>query len=221
MSVLYSGLPAFISGILPVNAETIFGAILADDASTFFSNAAPLVGAGGDLNYLKGLFGMRLIGMDGMTISNISMKNFDIHGARGIDPETLPGYSLVTNPQPVVRYRGGDLWFMSLETCRNTSVKHICLKNAITDFGYGFGIHLAADDANIDVDHVSICNMKTPNAVASATTDIGDLDGISVQNNTGPISIKNVKVRRMSAAGTVDPFPVSSSTITVTNATYG
>jgi hypothetical protein len=220
MAFLYPTLPPFITNVLPANALTVFNAILNDDGPTFFSNVSPIVGAGADFTHLKGLFGIRLIGLDGVKINNITMNKFNIKGARGIDPETLPGYQLLTNPQPIKRYTGGDLWFMAVETCQNISINKIYLKHAITDFGYCFGIHLAVDDSNVTVQNVVISYMSAPNTVESATTDTGDVFGITVEDNTGPILIKNAVIKNLTAGGEIIPFASASPTINLVNAVY-
>ncbi len=216
VSIIYSGLDAGTLSLLPSNAQTIFNSILTKNATQFFSNAAPIVGAGADLNPMKGLFGIRVVGCTNLVLEGLVMDTFENYGVL-TNPTTLPGYSRVLQPHPLIRFRGNDSWFFDFEVCNGVTIRNCAVSRMKTGRGYSFGIDLPSEDSNVAISNVTITNVSSPNTVDTPTVHPGDTFGINVENETGPIAISNVVAIGLTAGGEVFPFPMASSTITLTN----
>jgi len=215
--------------VFPTNAQAMIDSILNSDEELFYANCAPVLGLGGDGNISKGLFGIRMVGVNNARLENIKMCNFVSNGLEGIVPESLPGYDKVTMPLPVTRYRGNDAWFVSFEVCPDVFepndnrivYKNSCLRNITSLNGYTFGVDMPQDDQNILVKNVCINGMNSPfSGPETSTTDLGDVFAFNVENNNpnGKIILKNVTTKNLNAAGEAFPFPTPADSVILINA---
>lgn len=218
-NIIYQQLPPIFKLSLPANTQDIITSILTDDETLFNNNAAPIVGEGDDGIPMKGLFGMRITASKNVNIKDIHMEDFSSEGPVGIIPELLPGYNNLVATQPIVRFRGNDVWFSSYELTDDSKYYHASLNDISSVHGYTFGIDVASEDKNILIDCTTIKNIKAPNTDTSDVTNLGDAHGVSVENNVGIITIKNTTVNHISAAGEAIPFPNPTETIILKNAT--
>lgn len=208
MSVIYPLLPPPVQGLLPANLPAIIQAILTDDEALFNANVAPIVGLGSDGNFGKGLFAIRVIAADGLRIKNVKIENLRSLGAPGIVPETLPGFNDLVAVHPAIRYRGNDVWGISLEVCTNVIIDDdVEMRNLSSKSGYVFGVDLAAENKNIIIDDVHLTDFSAENTVETNVTDLGDIFGFAVENPTGPILIENSSTSNLKAAGEVSAYP--------------
>jgi hypothetical protein len=204
--------------------QNIVSSILAGPSgeTLFNSSTDPLPGNGDDGNYLKGLFGIRMVGASNVTISNVVMNNFKSSGPQGIDPVTLPGYNSLPpgSNRELTRYRGNDNWFMSFEVSDHVNIDSVVLSGLNSSHGYTFGIDLANEDSFFNISNVSIDTLSSPNTQISHVTDLGDVFGIHVENETGPVKLNNILIRKLSGTGEINALPAASGNVTLTNTKY-
>lgn len=204
--------------LYPTNSLAIFNSILTSDEAQFNANAAPIVSCQSDgTANAKGLFGLRMIGANNLTMNNVKMENFNATGPVPINPSDLPGYSNLSATLPVTRSRGNDAWFASLEVCKNVTISNFDMADMTSVHGYTFGVHSAGDDANITITSSSLENMSSPNTIVTPTMDQGDVNGFTVDNNIGGVILQNLTTSNLVGGGNITPFATPSSTISVTN----
>lgn len=217
IDVIYPSLPPQALALLPANTLTIAQSILTSDQNTFFSNAAPKLGLGDDGNPVKGLFGIRLSASTDINVVKNKMKYFVSDGPAALTTADVPGYDLVTNPLPVIRYKGNDVWFFGAELCDTVKIEKNQFDHLESAFGYTHGVDMANLDKNINVLKTCVQNLDAPNTVETETMDAGDTFGFSVFDEGGPINIANCTAKCLTSGGSVLPFPTPSVNITLTN----
>lgn len=215
IAVFYPQLPDAIKALLPVNTPVIAQSVLQNDATTFFQNAAPILGLGDDTNLIKGLFGIRLSGSNNIQLRKNKMCRFSSTGPKPLTTNDIKSYSLVTNPLPVVRFEGNDVWFVGAEICDQIDISDISCKDMKTRHGYAHAIHFANLDSNIKVSCTKVKNVKAPNKCVTQTMDAGETFGFEVENEAGSISIYRCTTKCLKAGGEVEAFPKPSENVTV------
>jgi len=212
-------IPDVPTQFFPANSQDIFNSILAGPSgeALFNTSAAPIVSNQSDGTVAKGLFGMRIIAAQNLTVNNIKMTNFHTSGPAPIDPSTLPGYANIVTPQPISRSRGNDAWFVSSEVCTNANLSNFDMDGLVTDNGYAFGVHSAEEDSNITISISSLKNISAPNTIITPVMDAGDVNGFTADNNTGGIILQNLTTQNLVGGGTITPFASPSSTIALIN----
>lgn len=202
-------------GLIPSNTPQIITSILTGDLSLFNANAAPIVGQNDQI--LKGLFGIRAVGVTNLSLDNIFMENFQSNGPSCVDPTTLPGYGSIT-PQPIFRNRQNDAWFTSIEVCENVKISNSYWDGITSKHGYVFGISNDQETHNYFVENSIMENMSAPGNVTSVVEPDGQVFVYDVQNNIGGAVLLNVTTKNVSATGGVTHFPPAGPTITLINA---
>jgi len=211
---IYPQLSPQQQGIIPSNTPQIITSILNGDEALFNANAAPIVGQNDQI--IKGLFGIRAIGVTNLLMENIFMENFKSVGPPCVDPTTLPGYSSIT-PQPIVRNRQNDAWFTSVEVCENVKISNSYWDGISSENGWVFGI---SNDYNHNffVDNSIMENMYAPGPTISVVQPAGQVFAYTADSSVAGDVFLNVTTENLSASGGVTHFPVPSPTITLINA---
>lgn len=191
-------------GLVPANTPDIFTSILNSDETMFNNNAAPMVGFDGDL--IKGLFGIRAVGVTNLTMDNIFMENFQNIGPSAIDPTTLPGYGSIT-PQPVVRNRQNDVWFASIEVCENVKITNSYWDGISSEHGWVFGIANDSETHNFTVENSIMKNMTANGTATSAVEPDGQVFGYTAEQIIGGATFINVTTENLVATGGATSFP--------------
>jgi hypothetical protein len=215
IAVIYPTLPPQVQALLPSNTLTIAQSVLNADQATFFSNAAPQLGLGDDGNLAKGLFGIRLSASQDIKVLDNRMKYFVSDGPAAMTTANIPGYDLVTNPLPVVRFKGNDAWFIATELCSDITIVRNQGDRLESTHGYVHGIDMANLDSNVNVRCNCVQNLSAPNTIVTETMDAGDAFGFEVSNESGLITFIKNSTKCLQAGGSVSPFPSPSETITL------
>lgn len=212
---IYPQLSPGQQALIPSNTQDIITSILTSNLSLFNSNAAPIVGQYDQI--IKGLFGIRAVGVTNLLMDNIFMENFQTIGPSCVDPTTLPGYGSIT-PQPIVRNRQNDAWFTSIEVCENVKISNSYWDGLTSNHGWIFGIANDRDNHNVLVENSLMKNMNAPGLAASIVEPAGNVFAYTAENNIAGSAYFNVTTENLSAAGTVTHFPTAGPTITLINA---
>ena len=202
-------------GLIPANTQQIITSIVTYDEMLFNANAAPIVGQYDQI--IKGLFGIRAVGVTNLLMDNIFMENFQSNGPSCVDPTTLPGYGSIT-PQPIVRNRQNDVWFVSVEVCENVRISNSYWDGISSAHGWVFGIANDQETHHLFVDNSIMENMSAPGTAVSVVEPAGKVFAYEVQNNIGGVTFLNCTTEDISAAGGVTHFPPAGPTITKINA---
>ncbi len=203
-------------GLIPSNTQQIITSILTADETLFNANAAPIVGQYDQI--IKGLFGIRAIGVTNLLMDNIFMENFQSIGPSCVDPTTLPGYGNLAQTQPIVRNRQNDAWFTSVEVCENVTISNSYWDGLTTNHGWAFGIANDRDNHNFVVQNSIVKNMSAPGLATSVVEPAGRVFGYTAVDNIAGSVYLNVTTENLSAAGGVQHFPPASPTVTLINA---
>lgn len=200
---------------LPPNTPQIITSVLTSNLGLFNANAAPVGGQNDQI--IKGLFGIRAIGVTNLWMDNIFMENFQSIGPSPVDPTTLPGYGSIT-PQPIVRNRMNDVWFTSVEVCENVKISNSYWDGITSAHGWVFGLDNPQETHNYMVENSLVENMSAPGAATSVVEPDGQVFAYTANNGIAGDVFINVTTENLSATGGVTHFPTPSPTITLINA---
>lgn len=201
--------------VIPANTPQIITSILTNNLALFNANAAPIVGQN-DL-YIKGLFGIRAVGVTNFWMDNVFMENFQSVGPSAIDPTTLPGYGSIT-PQPIVRTRQSDVWFASVEVCENVKISNTYWDGLTSAHGWVFGLANDQETHNYMVENSLMENMSAPGTATSVVEPDGQVIVYNADNGIAGSTFINVTTENISATGGVTHFPAAGPTVTLINA---
>ena len=217
MYVAYPVLPPQIQALVPANSVAILDSIINTNLTEFNNNCAPIVSLQSDLSYAKGLFGIRAIATNNLTINNVKMIDFKATGILPIVPSTLPGYGALSAPQALTTSFGNTLWGISLEVCNNITTTNLDFSDFVSTNGTVFAHHLSQENANVTVSNSTFQNMSTLRAASRVFA-------VSVQNSTGGVNLQNLISRGLTAItpGNVIPYtqPLTVSTTVSGNQSF-
>jgi hypothetical protein len=200
-------------GLIPSNTPQIITSVLTGNQVLFNANAAPIVGQNDQI--IKGLFGIRAVGVVNLLVDNVFMENFQSIGPSAVDPTTLPGYGSVT-PQPIVRNRQNDVWFMSAEVCENVKVSNSYWDGLTSNHGWVFGIS-NDENHNFLVDNSLMENMAAGGLATSVVEPAGKVFVYTADNIIAGNTFLNATTTSISAADSVQAFPVVTDVPTTVN----
>jgi len=202
-------------GLIPANTPQIITSVLTSNLALFNANAAPIVGQNDQI--IKGLFGIRVVGAVNCWMDNIFMENFQSVGPSAVDPTTLPGYGSIT-PQPIVRNRMNDVWFVSTEVCENVKISNSYWDGLTSAHGWVFGLDNPQETLNYMVDNSIVENMNAPGTATSVVEPDGQVFAYTANNSLAGDTFINVTTENLSAVGGVTHFPTPGPTVTLINA---
>lgn len=212
---IYPQLSGGQQALIPSNTPEIITSVLTSNLALFNANAAPIVGQNDQ--YIKGLFGIRVVGAVNVWIDNVFMENFESVGPSAVDPTTLPGYGSIT-PQPIVRNRMNDVWGSSIEVCENVKISNGYWNVFTSGNGWVFALDNPQETHNYIVENSVVSNMSAPGANTSAVQPDGQVFAYTANNSIAGDAFINVTTENLTATGNVTHFPTAGPTITLINA---
>lgn len=106
------------------------------DESLFLSHVTPLFNNDFAGHTNKGVFGIRVDVAHGVIIKNCNVMSLDNIGPKGSSKEDFPSVS----DEDFIRYRGNDVFGISLAGCHSCSVEDTNVFNCGSENGYVFGV---------------------------------------------------------------------------------